>query len=58
MVRLNPILHAVEAARDVLIWSRPFTQTHFLYLQLAGITAALVGFAAFARCKRAFADVM
>lgn len=58
LVRLNPILHAVEAARDVLIWDRPFTQTHFLYLQFAGILAALIGFAAFARCKRAFADVM
>lgn len=58
IVRLNPILHAVEAARDILIWDRPFTQTHFVYLQLAGILAALVGFAAFARCKRAFADVM
>jgi lipopolysaccharide transport system permease protein len=58
VIGLNPILHAVEAARDVLIWSRPFAQTNILYLQLAGLAVALIGFAAFSRCKRAFADVM
>lgn len=58
VIRLNPILHAVEASRDVVIWSRSCNQSHILYLQLAGLATALIGFAAFSRCKRAFADVM
>jgi len=58
VVRWNPLIHAIEAARDVIIWSRPISQPHLFALYLAGALAALVGFAAFTRCKRAFADVM
>jgi len=58
VIRLNPILHAVEAARDILIWDRAINELDIVYLHVAGFTVALVGFAAFVRCKRAFADVM
>ena len=57
-VRWNPLIHAVEAARDVLIWNRPFSTYNLALLYLAGTLTSLVGFACFARCKRAFADVM
>lgn len=58
VIRLNPILHAVEAARDILIWDRPLSQSSFLYLQAVALVASILGFAAFTRSKRAFADVM
>lgn len=57
-VRWNPLIHAVEAARDVLIWDRPFSSYKLGMLYLAGGLAAFVGYACFARSKRAFADVM
>ena len=57
-VRLNPLLHAIEAARDILIWDRPVSFTNLLYIHAIGLLAALIGFAAFARSKPAFADVM
>lgn len=57
-IRWNPLIHAVEAARDVLIWDRPFSTYKVGMLYLAGGLAALIGFACFARSKRAFADVM
>jgi lipopolysaccharide transport system permease protein len=57
-IRWNPLIHAIEAARDVLLWDRPFSTYKLGMLYLAGGLAAFVGFACFARCKRAFADVM
>jgi hypothetical protein len=57
-IRWNPLIHAIEAARDVLIWDRSFSSFKLGMLYLAGGSAALFGFACFVRSKRAFADVM
>lgn len=57
-LRFNPVLIAIELARDAALWGRPVNQTHLLYLYLVGIGTCYLGHAAFRRMKPAFADVL
>jgi lipopolysaccharide transport system permease protein len=58
LLRLNPLLHAVELTRAALLWHRPMDYGHLAYLYAFGIVLFLVGFAVFRRLKPAFADVL
>lgn len=57
-LRLNPVLLAIELARDAVLWQRPLNLTHLGYLYATGLAACYLGHAAFRRMKPAFADVL
>jgi len=58
ILRFNPVLLAIELARDAALWSRPLNFHHLAYLYGAGFAACYLGYAAFCRMKPAFADVL
>lgn len=57
-LRFNPILLAIELARDAALWSRPLNFHHLAYLYAFGLIASVAGYSAFCRMKPAFADVL
>lgn len=57
-MRYNPILLAIELARDAVLWHQPLNFNHLLYLYLVGVAACYAGYALFRRMKPAFADVL
>lgn len=57
-LRFNPVLLAIELARDATLWHRPINSHHLLYLYAAAIVCCYVGHFAFRRMKPAFADVL
>ena len=58
ILRFNPVLLAIELARDVALWGRPPNLHHLAYLYIIGLTACYLGHAAFRRLRPAFADVL
>lgn len=58
VLQLNPLTHAVEAVRRVLVWGEPPEWTSLGAALLGSGLLALVGHAFFARSQRAFADVL
>jgi lipopolysaccharide transport system permease protein len=57
-LRFNPVLLAIDLARDAVLWNRPLHLNHLAYLYATGLTACLLGHLAFRRMKPAFADVL
>lgn len=57
-MRFNPVLLAIELARDAALWSRPINLNHLGYLYIVGFAACYFGHLAFRRMKPAFADVI
>ena len=57
-MRFNPVLLAIEQARDVALWARPINVTHLGYLYVVGLVAVFLGHAVFRQTKPAFADVL
>jgi lipopolysaccharide transport system permease protein len=57
-LRLNPMVHAVELARNALLWHRPLNLIYLAYLYAFGFTAFVLGSAFFRKMKPAFADVL
>ena len=57
-MRFNPILLAIELARDAALWNRPLNYNHLGYLYAAGLATCYLGHAAFRKMKPAFADVL
>jgi len=57
-MRFNPVLLAIELARDAALWQRPLNFHHFAYLYGAGIGSCYLGHLAFRKMKPAFADVL
>lgn len=57
-MRFNPVLLAIELARDAALWGRPINTTHLLYLYATGLFGCCLGHAVFRRMKPAFADVI
>ena len=58
VLRFNPILLAIELARDAALWARPMNLTHLAYLYVVGFGACYLGHLVFRRMKPAFADVL
>jgi lipopolysaccharide transport system permease protein len=58
VLRFNPVLLAIELARDAALWARPLNYHHLAYLYVAGFAACYLGHLAFRRMKPAFADVL
>ncbi len=57
-LRFNPLLLAIDLARDVALWNRPINLHHLGYLYLTGFLACVLGHLAFRKMKPAFADVL
>ncbi|HET7535613.1 MAG TPA: ABC transporter permease [Candidatus Didemnitutus sp.] len=58
ILRFNPILLAIELARDAVLWHRPVNFAHLAYLYACAVVICYLGHAAFRRMKPAFADVL
>lgn len=57
-LRFNPLLLAIELARNTALWAQPMNYHHLLYLYLFGLTTCYVGHKLFIKMKSAFADVL
>ena len=57
-MRFNPILLAIELARDAALWNRPLNYSHLAFLYGVSFAACYLGHLAFRRMKPAFADVL
>jgi lipopolysaccharide transport system permease protein len=57
-LKFNPLLLAIELARDALLWHRPINFVHFGYLWVASILILMIGYGIFKKLKPAFADVL
>lgn len=57
-LRFNPVLIAIELARDAALWQRPLNFVHLGYLYACAVILCYSGHSAFRRMKPAFADVL
>lgn len=57
-LRFNPLLLAIELARDTALWQRAINIKHLVYIYGVGIVVCLLGYHAFRKMKPAFADVL
>ena len=57
-LRLNPLLLAIQLARDAALWARPLNSHHLAYLYLFSLLVCVGGHQVFRRMKPAFADVL
>lgn len=58
ILRFNPMLLAIELARDAVLWQEALNLRHLAYLWGVGILSAGLGHTVFRRLKPSFADVM
>ncbi len=58
ILRFNPMLLAVEQARNAVLWDKPLNPRHLAYLWVFGCVACGIGHRIFKRLKPAFADVV
>jgi lipopolysaccharide transport system permease protein len=57
-LRFNPLLLAIDLARDAALWARPLNFDHLAYLYVTALSVCIIGYWAFKRMKPAFADVL
>lgn len=57
-LRFNPLLLAIDLARDAALWARPINLNHLGYLYVTAFLTCIVGHLAFHKMKPAFADVL
>lgn len=58
ILRFNPLLLAVEMARDAVMWHTAVNLNHLAYLYLSGGIACWLGYWFFRKVSPAFADVL
>lgn len=58
LLRVNPLLHAVESLRRAMLWHQPVETFSLIYLWVCGIVICLVGYVTFQKLRPAFADVI
>ncbi len=57
-LRFNPLIHAIELARDATLWNLPVSLPALAYLYGSGLAACFMGHWVFRRLRPAFADVV
>jgi len=57
-LKFNPLLHAINEARNVVFWGAPLNPKHVLYLYACAVAAVIAGSTAFRRLRNSFADVL
>jgi lipopolysaccharide transport system permease protein len=58
IVLANPLLHAVESTRRVVLWHQPVESSTLIMLWVTGVAFCLIGYAVFHKLRPAFADVV
>ncbi len=58
ILRFNPLLHAVDISRDLVLWNRLPPMESWVSMTSISAVTFFAGFACFARLKNAFADVI
>lgn len=58
ILRLNPLVHAVDATRRAVLWQLPVSTHGVLFLWLAGFAICFAGYLFFHKTRHAFADVI
>jgi lipopolysaccharide transport system permease protein len=58
ILRFNPVLLAIDLARNVLIWNQPINLQHYIYVVAFSVCFCVFGYWCFKRLKPAFADVL
>lgn len=57
-LRFNPLLHASELSRDVILRHEPLQSGPLLYLYAIGLASAFAGYWVFQKLRPSFADVL
>lgn len=57
-LNLNPLIHAIELAREVVLWRVPLDLSPLIYIYAVGVASCLIGYACFSAMKSSFADVL
>jgi len=57
-LKFNPLLLAIELARNTALWAQPMNYHHLGYLYLFSIVTCHVGYVMFRKMKPAFSDVL
>lgn len=55
---LNPLLHAVESTRRVVLWHQPIDPSSLALLWASGLLMSAIGYVTFSKLRPAFADVL
>ena len=55
---LNPLVHAIELSRQVMLWHESVSWTSLAYLYLFGFVIFILGYNAFKKMQAGFADVI
>lgn len=58
ILKFNPLIHAIELTREVVLWHSEPNLGSLLYLNCWGVALFFCGFAIFRGLRRAFADVL
>jgi lipopolysaccharide transport system permease protein len=58
ILRFNPVLLAIELARNTVMWNHPINLQHYTYLALTSVCFCAFGYWTFKKLKPAFADVL
>jgi lipopolysaccharide transport system permease protein len=58
VLRFNPLLLAIEAARGAVFWGHPVNLTHVAYIYGCGVAVFVIGGILFQRLRGSFADVL
>lgn len=58
LLHYNPILQAIDMARDVVLWQVPVQPLHLAYLYVTSLAVFIGGNLVFRRMQPAFADVL
>ena len=58
VLRFNPIIHAIELLRSILLWHEPVNLLHLGWLYAISLAVCLFGYACFASLRPSFADVL
>jgi len=57
-LRYNPLLLAIDLARNAALWQQPLHFAHLVYLYAWGLGLSLLGYVIFRKTKPIFADVI
>lgn len=58
VLRFNPLLLAIDLARDTVMWHRPINLPHLIYLTAVSLLVCAAGYSSFRRMSPWFADVL
>lgn len=58
VLRFNPVIHAIELLRDVMLWHEPVNFLHLTWLYGTSIAVCMLGYACFTSLRSSFADVL